>query len=334
MVDEPVETLSLKQLLAVAKQGDTDVVPVPKARTVALPQTANLVQIGPSGPGLGRRFALDLKPVTLGRDASCSFAIADGSVSRLHAHIEPRDSGGYRLSDLNSRNGTFVNGTRISRSDLKDGDYLQLGECVFRFLAGGNVEAGYHDEIHRLTLLDPLTGVHNRRSLSEFLERELDRAARYIRPFAVILLDADHFKQVNDRHGHLGGDEVLKGLATRLRNLARAEDLVARYGGEEFAIALPETDLSDAVVAADRYRRAVAVSPFDFNGTGIELTVSVGAAAFEPGVPGGDLLQTADGRLYEAKRGGRNRVVPAPQIDLSAANETPAPLGITREIEL
>jgi len=334
MTDEPVETLSLKQFQALAKQGDTDVVPVPKARTVALAQTANLVQIGPSGPGLGRRFALDLKPVTLGRDAQCSLAIADGSVSRLHAHIEPRDDGGYRLSDLNSRNGTFVNGTRLSRSDLKDGDYVQLGECVFRFLAGGNVEAGYHDEIHRLTLLDPLTGVHNRRSMAVFLERELDRAARYVRPFAVILIDADHFKLVNDRHGHLGGDEVLKGLAARLRNLARAEDLVARYGGEEFAIALPETDLAAAVVAADRFRRAVAVSPFDFNGTGIDLTVSIGVAAFEPGAPSGDLLQTADGRLYEAKRGGRNRVVPAPDSNLSASTETPAPIGVTREIEL
>jgi diguanylate cyclase (GGDEF)-like protein len=334
MTDEPVETLSLKQLQALAKQGDTDVVPVPKARTVALPHTANLVQIGPSGPGLGRRFALDLKPVTLGRDAQCSFSIADGSVSRLHAHIEPRDDGGYRLSDLNSRNGSFVNGTRISRSDLKDGDYVQLGECVFRFLAGGNVEAGYHDEIHRLTLLDPLTGAHNRRSLAEFLERELDRAARYSRPFAVILIDADHFKQVNDNHGHLGGDAVLKGLAVRLRNVARAEGMVARYGGEEFAIALPETDLAGAVVAADRFRRAVAVAPFEFNGTGIALTVSIGAAAFAPGVPGGDLLQTADGRLYEAKRGGRNRVVPAAEPYHSATTETPAPNGATREIEL
>ena len=336
MIDEPVETISLRQLQIAAKQGDTDVVPVPKPRTAALPHSANLVQIGPPGPGLGRRFTIELEAVTIGRDPQCSLPIADGSVSRIHAHIEPRDGGGYRLADLNSRNGTFVNGARVSQADLKDGDYVQLGECIFRFLAGGNVEAGYHEEIHRLTLLDPLTSVHNRRSLAEFLERELDRAARYSRPFAVLILDADHFKLVNDHHGHPGGDAVLRGLAARLRNLARAEDLVARYGGEEFAIALPETDLAGAVIAADRYRRAVAVSPFDYDGTPIALTVSVGVAAFEPGVPCGDILSTADARLYEAKRTGRNRVVPAltPENTLSATTETPAPIGATREIQL
>jgi two-component system, cell cycle response regulator len=338
MPDEPVETISLKQLRlqAAARQGDTDVVPMPKARTVALTQSANLVQIGPPGPGLGRRFAIELATVTLGRDALCSLPIADGSVSRLHAHIEARDTGGYRLSDLNSRNGSFVKGARVSRADLKDGDYVQLGECIFRFLAGGNIEAGYHDEIRRLTLLDPLTGVHNRRSLGEFLERELERAVRYSRSLAVLLIDADHFKQVNDRHGHAGGDAVLRGLAARLRNLARADDLVARYGGEEFAIALPETDLAAAVLTGDRYRRAVAAAPFDFESYAINLTVSVGVAAFEPGVPAVDLLQQADARLYEAKRTGRNRIVPVPMAEpaLAATTETPAPLGATREIQL
>ena len=293
MFDEPVETLSLRQLQIAAKQGDTDVVPVPKARTAAPAHTANLVQIGPPGPGLGRRYTIGATTLTIGRDGQCSLSIADGSVSRIHAHIEPREGGGHRLSDLNSRNGTFVNGARVGRADLKDGDYVQLGECIFRFLAGGNVEAGYHDEIHRLTLLDPLTGLHNRRSLADFLEREMDRAVRYSRPFAVLLLDADHFKHVNDRHGHPGGDAVLRGLASRLRDLARAEDLVARYGGEEFAIALPETDLAGAVLAGDRYRRAVAISPFDYDGRSIELTVSVGVAAFAPGGPNIDMRKTS-----------------------------------------
>jgi len=334
MTDDPMETIGVKQLRLAAKQGDTDVVPVPKARTVAIPHTANLVQIGPAGPGLGRRFTLDLKPVTIGRDTQCTFAIADGSVSRIHANIEPRDDGGYRLSDMNSRNGTFVNGARVSQTNLNDGDYVQLGECVFRFLAGGNVEAGYHDEIHRLTMLDPLTGIHNRRSLADFLERELDRATRYARPFAVILIDADHFKQVNDRHGHAAGDAALKGIATRLRSLARSEDLVARYGGEEFALAMPETDLAKATLAADRFRRAMSVAPFEYDGLSIHLTVSVGVAAFEPGKSNADVLQTADGRLYEAKRAGRNRVVPAADSSLSATIDTPAPTGATREIQL
>jgi diguanylate cyclase (GGDEF)-like protein len=335
MIEEPVETVSLRQLQLAAKQVDTDIVPQPKPRVVTA-RSATLVQIGPPGPGLGRRFPTETQSVTLGRDPQCSLTIADGSVSRIHSHIEPRETGGYRLADLNSRNGTFVNGARVTLADLKDGDYLQLGECVFRFLAGGNVEASYHDEIHRLTLLDPLTGAHNRRSLSEFLERELDRASRYQRDFALLLIDADHFKAINDQHGHPGGDVVLRGLANRLRGLARAEDLVARYGGEEFAIALPETDLDGAVRAGERYRQAVARAPFEFEGANIRLTVSIGVAAFDPAVSSGDLLQQADASLYQAKHLGRNRVVPAPppEPEASATTETPAPIGTTREMQV
>ena len=117
-----------------------------------------------------------------GCDSLCTLQIADGSISRVHSQIEPRVDGSYHLSDLSSRNGTYVNGIRVATVQLKDGDYVQLGECVYRFLAGGNVEAGYHDEIHRLSMLDPLTGVHNLvRSLGEFLDREVDLAFRSVR---------------------------------------------------------------------------------------------------------------------------------------------------------
>jgi two-component system cell cycle response regulator len=299
-------------------------------------QSANLVQIGPTGPGLGRRFAIGLATISLGRDSQCSLPIPDGSISRMHMLIEPRMDGSYLLTDLNSLNGTFVNGTRVSASPLKDGDYLQLGSCVFRFLTGGNVEAGYHDEIHRLTLLDPLTGAHNRRSLGEFLAREVDRAARHSRPIAVLLLDADHFKQVNDRFGHPTGDAVLRGIAERFRSAARAEDLVARYGGEEFAVAMPETGLAGAVEAAERFRRGVGAEPFIAEGHSIAVTVSVGAAAIEAGETRtvDELLQQADERMYKAKRAGRNRVIPAPSETPIHSVTTPPPLGATREIQL
>lgn len=336
---EPAETINLRQLRTATRQGDTDVVPMPRMRMVPSTWTANLVQIGPSGPGLGRRHAIEAGSATLGRDAQCSLQIIDGSVSRLHAHIEPRTEGGYRLSDLNSRNGTFVNGNRITSSDLKDGDYVQLGECVFRFLAGDNVEAGYHDEIRRLTLLDALTGVHNRRSLDEFLERETSRSARHGSPLAVIIIDLDHFKQVNDRYGHPIGDGVLRSLAGRLRHLARAEDLVARYGGEEFALVLPETELRAAVSTGERIRHAIEETPFECEGRSICLTASIGAAVLDPNLPASakQLLQTADERLYLAKRGGRNRVEPAPtaETELTATMDANRPgAGTTREVTL
>lgn len=336
MLDEPAETLNLRQL-RVARGGDTDVVPVPKARIVAN-RTANLVQIGPPGPGLGRRFSFGLNTITLGRDGQCSLAIPDGSVSRMHTVIEPRPDGTYHLNDLNSRNGTFVNGKKVSTIRLNDGDYVQLGQCVFRFLAGGNVEASYHEEIHRLTLLDPLTGAHNRRSLAEYLDREIERAGRHSRPIAVLMIDVDHFRQVNDRFGHPGGDLVLRELAARLRELARHEDLICRYGGEEFAVALPETDLPGAVIAAERYRRAVAGKFFNVEGDSFAVTVSVGAAAIHPGESrtASELLKQADAQMYEAKRSGRNRVGPAlpREVIIPDAEDTPTMGGQTREIQL
>jgi diguanylate cyclase (GGDEF)-like protein len=338
MNNEPAETISLRQLRA-ARSGDTDVVPVPRTRIAPAARTANLVQIGPTGPGLGRRFPIGASTVTLGRDSQCSLPISDGSVSRMHTIIEPRADGSYTLSDLNSRNGTYVNGARVSAVVLKDGDYLQLGNCVYRFLAGGNVEASYHDEIHRLTMLDSLTGVHNRRSLGEFLDREVDRAVRHSRPIAVVLIDVDFFKQVNDRHGHPGGDAVLREVADRLRRKARAEDLVSRYGGEEFAVAMPETTLAAAIAVAERFRGAIAESPFRFGTASFCLTVSIGAAAIEPGETktADKLLNIADARMYEAKRAGRNRVIPAPSADgqeLTSLDNTPAPIGATLEIQL
>lgn len=207
---------------------------------------------------------------------------------------------------------------------LGDGDTLQVGDCIFRFLAGGNVEAAYHEAIHRLTILDPLTGVHNRRSLTEFLEREVERAARHRRPLAVLLVDIDHFKRVNDQYGHAGGDAALRTLADRFRQRTRKDELLARYGGEEFAVVLPETDILGALDCAERFRRAAADDPIWFDGVIFPVTVSIGVGASDGSaqVAPADLLREADGRLYEAKRAGRNRIAPAVRFGRS---DTPAP---------
>src|SRR2546421_13129235 len=114
---------------------------------------------------------------------------------------------------------------------LKDGDYLRVGNWIFRYLTGGNVEAEYHEEIYRLAIIDALTGIHNKRYLSEFLDREVARSIRHGRPLAVVLFDIDHFKTINDTMGHLGGDFLLRELVARLKGKVRREDLFARYGG-------------------------------------------------------------------------------------------------------
>src|SRR6266404_4640513 len=161
---------------------------------------------------MGQRYALNSNPLVLGRGEDCEIRINDHSVSRRHARIEPQNDSFFAV-DLQSTNGTFVNDMPTTRTKLKDGDYLRIGNCIYRFLTGGNVEAEYHEEIYRLTTIDALTEIHNKRYLMEFLDRELSRSSRYHRPLAIIMFDLDRFKSINDDLGHLGGDFTLRELA-------------------------------------------------------------------------------------------------------------------------
>lgn len=158
----------------------------------------------------------------------------------------------------------------------------------------------------RLANTDGLTGLHNHRHLQERLSQEIERAERYRRPLSVIMADLDHFKRFNDSYGHPRGDEVLIQVSKTLREVSRAADIVARYGGEEFTLILPETPASDAGVLAERARQCV--EALGIGGTGARVTLSLGIAAFRPGLTKEDLIGAADAALYAAKRRGRNRV--------------------------
>lgn len=271
---------------------------------------ACLVHIYPTGPGMGTRYMLHEQTVLIGRGPDCDIRVEDYSVSRRHAHLQ-REEDGYYVIDLQSTNGTYVNDVPTSCCRLQDGDYLRIGKCIYRFLAGGNVEAEYHEEIYRLTIMDALTGIHNKRYLMEFLDRELARSARYQRPLALILFDIDHFKAVNDDLGHLAGDFILHELASRLKKHIRKEELFARYGGEEFAVVLPEVTAEAAVQAAERLRRLVAEQPFCYEGRSLIITISLGVASTcgENDLTPEDLLRRADEKLLAAKSQGRNRLI-------------------------
>jgi diguanylate cyclase (GGDEF)-like protein len=259
---------------------------------------------------MGTRYPLSDSPVVLGRGNDCDIRINDHSVSRRHARIQPGAEGFFAV-DLQSTNGTFVNNVAASTVKLGDGDYLRVGNCIYRFLTGGNVEAEYHEEIYRLTIIDALTEIHNKRYLLEFLDRELARSARHNRPVALIMLDIDCFKKINDELGHLGGDFTLRELAATIKGGIRKEELFARYGGEEFAVVLPETTSEGAAVLAERLRGLVEQHPFQYDDKTYPVTVSLGVA----GTSGGEtltpfeLVRRADDNLYQAKREGRNRVV-------------------------
>ena len=281
---------------------------------VTRPATTNrdacVVLIYPQGPDMGRRFPLDKDEFVLGRGSDCDIQVDRDSVSRRHAKIV-RDGENWAVEDLNSTNGSYVNDVQITaRTTLRDGDLAKIGAAIFKFLSGENVEVAYHEEIYKMTIVDGLTGVHNKRYFQEFLDREIARCLRHGRPLALVMLDIDHFKKINDTHGHLTGDHVLRELAKRLNGRMRREELLARYGGEEFAIVLPETGKPGALEFGEQLRGLVAKDPFEFEGDKLVVTISVGVTVLETEQVDIDtFIKRADDNLYAAKRGGRNQVI-------------------------
>jgi two-component system, cell cycle response regulator len=169
-----------------------------------------------------------------------------------------------------------------------------------------------NEENRRLSITDPLTGAYNRRYLMEQLPREIERATRYGRPLAVVMCDVDHFKKINDTHGHHIGDEVLKWFVGNLNKTVRHSDWVARYGGEEFVVVLPETNVINAAVAAEHLRSQVAVEPFIAGSTRFPVTASFGTSGWKANVPDDStldaLMAKCDAGVYASKAAGRNRV--------------------------
>jgi two-component system cell cycle response regulator len=257
------------------------------------------------GHELGKKYHLDQTTISIGRSSKSDIQIDQESVSRNHAQIV-NDGHTVIVSDLGSTNGTYVNDELIKQQTLRDGDLLKIGRTIFKFLTGGNIEHAYHEEIYRLTTIDGLTQVYNKRYFLESLERELSRSSRYKRPLSLVMFDIDHFKKINDTYGHLAGDAVLKQLATIVRGRIRREDIFARYGGEEFSIVLPEVDLPSARITGEKVRTIVERGSFGFETTYIPVTISVGVASADTTDDPVALIKRADALLYDAKNAGRN----------------------------
>lgn len=257
----------------------------------------------------GRQIELT-QQTTVGREEGCGLPIADSSVSRRHAVID-RTPEGYRVTDLGSTNGTSVNEVRCQQAVLKAGDRVQFGSYIFKFLSTNHVELQYHEAVYSMMTRDGLTGTLNKRSFLDILGREFEKSSHRGASLALILFDIDHFKSVNDTHGHLAGDEVLKEIGKRINGVVARHDVFARYGGEEFAVLLSGVPFEEAAVIAERCRSEVESQPFPTSVGPLPITISVGVAEFA-GLSETDspdrLVEAADAKLYEAKRGGRNRV--------------------------
>lgn len=261
------------------------------------------------GEDIGKRYFLDHTELVVGRSDSANIQVQQESVSRQHARFVTREGRTF-VYDLNSTNGTFINDDRVNTSELSDGDLVRVGQTIFKYISGSNIESKYHEEIYRLTTIDGLTQAVNKRYFLETLERELNRALRYRRMMSLAMFDIDHFKLINDTHGHLAGDYVLRELAGLVAHNLRRDDVFARYGGEEFSIILPEVDAEGAYQVCEKLRMLIAEHEFSFAGKRIPVTVSLGIRTVREEGDTADVEQfivDADAKLYAAKQGGRNQ---------------------------
>ncbi len=264
-----------------------------------------------TGTATGQTFKLSRGEAVIGRADDALIRLVDDGVSRNHARLR-LETDKLWVEDLESRNGTFVNGAKIDkRVPLQDGDKIQVGRTtVLRFAYHDEIDESFHESLMSSALRDPLTRLFNKRYFLDRLDSELKFARRHDASLSLLMLDLDHFKLVNDTHGHLAGDAVLINLAGVLTGAVRNEDVVARFGGEELAVILRAIPLEPAIQLADRLRRLVEQTVTQFGGVDLRATVSVGAAGF-PTTRAETieaLIDAADKALYRAKDAGRNRV--------------------------
>ncbi len=265
-----------------------------------------------------------VRRLTLGTDLAGEVAV-DGLPRRLgHGHEDSTTVLGGPALAAPLRRGHNTVGVIVVEREPSMPAFDSDDEAMLVSLAG---PAGIavdnvllHREAQRLSVTDPLTGAGNLRHMTTTLAREVERASRFDRPLSVLLLDLDHFKNVNDTYGHTVGDAVLRELARRLASCVREVDTVARYGGEEFVVVTPETDTEGAERLAARICEAVREEPVVVGDDVVTVTVSVGISSLPMhGTASGDLVRAADEGLYAAKRGGRDQYRIAPGHGVSEA---------------
>lgn len=293
MVEQGHKTISIKNILKNLPQPEEN----PEPCLVAL-----------TGPEQGSIFPLKRGTQVLGRDPDCDLVLPVRGVSRRHLEIKVGADGAVELTDLDSTNGLFVNSLPLKQGPLELGDTLALSSEVLLRLDRPRPEVRrFYEELRRSATLDSLTGVLNRRAFLSRLDEECAAAERHNYACCLAILDVDHFKSINDAHGHLVGDQVLLELSRRLEGTARSEDMVGRYGGEEFVLFMRYAEREGGRLVAERVLRCLRHQPITTGAGELQVTASIGVALLDPR----DLTATlaaADAALYRAKNLGRDRV--------------------------
>jgi two-component system cell cycle response regulator len=268
-----------------------------------------------AGTSVGEMYKIAKESTVIGRGTQADIHVVDDGISRRHAEILHKGDQ-IVIRDLGSTNGTFCNGERVTEFQLSDGDKIQVGSTtILKFTFHDSLDETFQRQMYESALRDGLTKIFNKKYFLDRLESEFAYAVRHKSPLSLVMFDIDHFKLINDTHGHLAGDYALATLAQVVSTAIRQEDVFARYGGEEFAVICRGVDLTGAGTFGERIRKMVAGYDFQHTEDALKITVSVGVAAVsELGMRQPlDLIAAADEALYEAKRGGRNRVVSAPE---------------------
>ncbi|MCP4675312.1 MAG: GGDEF domain-containing protein [Deltaproteobacteria bacterium] len=267
------------------------------------------------GPDVGNVIPLNTGEVIIGRSADCTAVMQGEGISRTHARVRLGESGRVTVQDLGSTNGTFIGGRKIDRETLEIGDKLLLGQnTILKFMVQDQIEQLFHEQMYNSSNRDGLTGIHNRKYLNERIVSELSFARRHRVALTFLMFDLDHFKKVNDTHGHQSGDQVLIAVTNAVADTVREEDVFGRYGGEEFAIIAQRIDFEGGKTLGERVRHSVAnerVPVKDGSGATLKVTASVGVATAHPEavVDSSAIISMADSNLFKAKESGRNRVV-------------------------
>ena len=258
----------------------------------------------------GKTFTFSKRQIVIGRGPKVDISLTDEKVSRNHCQISvigDDEIEQIMLLDLKSTNGTRINNDVVQQRMLKSGDRIEIGSTVIRFSFSDEIEDKYQSRLFNMANKDGLTGLFNKRYLLGELAYQYKIATRNLRPFCLLMIDIDDFKKVNDRFGHIIGDEYLRMLTQTIADMLRGQDIIGRFGGEEFLIISPETDLSGAYVLAERIRKKIAKTELAHGDHRVMATISIGIAQF--GLHTDDhveLLKMADKALYQAKHEGKN----------------------------
>jgi diguanylate cyclase (GGDEF)-like protein len=295
--DEDTEDLELKEILGGSPQKQKD------------QHGCYLIIV--YGDNAGKIYPLDKKTITIGRSDEFDIQVTDPSCSRKQAIIEFNNSKPV-LKDLNSTNGTFVNGSKITETNIEDGDKIMFGvSSVFKFAIQDSLEAEFQMKLYESSVNDHLTGAFNKKYFFDTLYKEFGYSLRHNSSLGLLMLDIDFFKEINDAYGHLAGDVVLIEVVNKIKNNLRNEDILCRYGGDEFAVIFRDFKAGFVKATAERIRLFFEGESINIKNHQFNISVSIGAATIDNDniATPENLIELADTNLYKAKHSGGNRVV-------------------------